>query len=79
MFGGWAVEVETAGEGTGDGRDNRQLYYARIGDRAGAEDAVRKEIGSSDVIVTARAEVSSATFDDLRIPVGRVTQAHELG
>jgi hypothetical protein len=72
ISGGWAVEVRRKILGGGE---STQTYYARVPDRLGAEEAVRKWINATpDVIVAAITQVSASSFEGMKVKPGNVTQ-----
>jgi hypothetical protein len=72
MSDGWAVEVKMKVIGGGE---STQTYYARVPDRLGAEEAVKKRINATpDVIVTAIAPVSASSFEGMNVKPGNVAQ-----
>jgi hypothetical protein len=57
------------------GGESTQTYYARVPDRLGAEEAVKKRINATpDVIVTAIAPVSASSFEGMNVKPGNVAQ-----
>lgn len=69
-MGGWAVRITRA-----DG--SSQIVYARIVDKASAEQAVQRMVGAElGAKFDAFEWVDSSVFDDMNISDGRVGQWH---
>jgi hypothetical protein len=67
MWGGWTVHVVG---------DPDQIYYAHVGERADAVEAVRKHVGAaSGEGIEARKPIQSKVFEVLGIAKGKVSLA----
>ena len=72
MSSGWGVHVQVI---TREGKKSSQTYYARVPDRIGATEAVRRHVGAaSDAVIEAHKPVQSSVFDVLNIDIGQVGQ-----
>jgi hypothetical protein len=73
MSSGWGVHVQ---EGAGEGnKPPSRMYYARVPDRVGAVEAVRRHLGAAnDAVIEARKPVQSSVFDVLKIDIGLVSE-----
>jgi hypothetical protein len=72
MSDGWAVSVKMKTLGGGE---STRIYYARVADALGAEEAVKRHISATpDVRVKAEHVTSASAFDAQKIAPGGVGQ-----